>query len=252
MLVVPYLSTEKIDEILSSGVSCIDLCGNGGVVAAGLFQVYRTGLPNKYPTKSSIRYAFRGDSSLVTRSFLLQPSYTSVSDIQKFVASRGGSVVMSTVSKVLKRLEEELYIDRSHKRSIRLIEPEALLTELQNEYRPAKVEDTWLGKVDISQEELVTELSRISKEGDIVRTGINSADNYITFAGENIVECYTQSSIKQVLNSLQTDARETKSFPNLRFIETGDQRVFFDAQPNLMASPLQTWLEMTSGDKRSI
>jgi hypothetical protein len=57
--------------------------------------------------------------------------------------------------------------------------------------------------------------------------------------------------ITDILSIIGSEATETKSFPNLRLIETTDQRVYFDNHPKLVASALQTWLEMTSGDKRS-
>jgi hypothetical protein len=43
---------------------------------------------------------------------------------------------------------------------------------------------------------------------------------------------------------------ETSRFPNVEFLETDDDFIYFDARDNLAASPVQTYLELMRGDKR--
>ena len=251
MVVVPYLTANKLDELLSLGVSGIDLCGNGVVQAPGRFSVYRTGQPNQYRDSEPLRSAYRGDSSLVTRALLLRSQFNSVGEILELIESRGGSLVMSTVSKVLKRLEQDLVIERLSSRAVRVIDPKRLLEQLTQSYLPAKRSATWLGQISLDTQTLLDRLQNAGNGNDVVKTGMGSATDYVTFGGEPVLECYTRLPIPELLTQLGGKASETRSFPNLRLIETKDQRVYFDAQSDLRASPLQTWLEMTSGDKRS-
>ena len=53
-----------------------------------------------------------------------------------------------------------------------------------------------------------------------------------------------------MLEQLGGEAKETGAFPNLQLSQTEDQRVYFDRRQNLSASPIQSWLEMSRGDKR--
>lgn len=250
MVLAPYLSHEKLTDLLEQGVSAIDLCGNGGIEAPGKFHFFRTGFPNLYRESVPIRSAYLGDSSLVARALLLKGHFSAVAELAEFVRSRGGSLALSTVSKMLKRLESDLVIERPDRHLIRLIDAERLMDQLLSHNRPPKAESTWLGRVDLEPAALRARLRDIGRGSEIIATGMSSASDYVTFAGEEALECYSALPIPEVLSSLG-GARETRSFPNLRLVETDEQRLYFDARGNLTASPVQTWLEMASGDKRS-
>ncbi|MBL9119021.1 MAG: hypothetical protein JNL80_03800, partial [Phycisphaerae bacterium] len=62
MVVVPYLSPERLSDLESRGVSGLDLCGNGVVVVPGELFVSRTGNPNQYPAGRRIRNVYQGAS----------------------------------------------------------------------------------------------------------------------------------------------------------------------------------------------
>ena len=126
MVIVPYLTARNLDELLAQGVSGIDLCGNGAVESPGQFSVYRTGFPNRYRESASLRSTYRGDTSLVARAVLLESGFEAVGDILDFIESRGGSLTLGTVSKALKRLEEDLVIERLGKRAVQVIDPEKM------------------------------------------------------------------------------------------------------------------------------
>jgi hypothetical protein len=182
---------------------------------------------------------------------IAKPEFQAVGDVLKFIEAHGGSIVMSTVSKALKRLESDLAIERPSHGGVRVISSEHLLDQLSQYYQPPKPLDTWLGRIDLDQQALYDHMLQIEKKGDFIQTGMSSACKYVTFSGEPVLEYYTRQPITNFLSTVEHGAKETRSFPNLRLIQTEDQRVYFNPQPNLSASPLQTWLEMTSGDKRS-
>lgn len=250
MIVAPYLSEKKLDWLLSEGVSAIDFSGNAAVEAPGQFYFWKTGAPNRYPDSAPIRSAYRGDSSLVPRVLLLLPEFETVSGILEAIKTRGGSLTMGTVSKALKRLEPDLVIERPRGRAVRLIQPERLLDQLLEAYQPPKIESTWLGKVALADGELRSRLEQLGGDIDLVRTGDASAGDYAAYAGEPTAAYYCRISPDDVLAQLRADAKETRSFPNLRLMQTSDQRVYFDRRPGLAASPIQAWLELASGDKR--
>ena len=245
-----YLSGEKLDQLLTEGVSALDFCGNAAVEAPGKFLFYRSGNPNRYRDERPAQSAYRGDGSLVSRVLLLEHQFDAVQAILAAVKQRGGSLTLGTVSKVLKPLESDLIIKRTGRSSVRLIQPDRLLDQLLAAYRPPKVGDVWTGKVAMSSNDLLNKLAAIAGERDLVRTGQSSAAEYAVYAGEPIVECYCRASPTVLLAQLGAEAKETRGFPNLRLIQTEDQRVYFDRRPKLAASPIQAWLEMASGDKR--
>ena len=65
---------DAIGRLEETGVSGLDLCGNGIVIVKGELLVVRSGLPNRFPRSEPIRNVYRGDSSLVGRAFFPSPS----------------------------------------------------------------------------------------------------------------------------------------------------------------------------------
>ncbi len=251
MVMMPYLSADKLMELEAREVSGIDLCGNGYVIAPDRFSVFRTGNTNLYPDSKPLRSAYRGDSSLVARALLLQAEFESVGEIAELIERRGGQLAMSTVSKALKRMKEDLVIERGSSPAVRVIDREKLLDQLTQNYSPPEKKGSWTGRVELSTDAISSRVKEVAGQQDLVRTGMNSAERYAVFKGEQIIELYTEDPVEEVLRQIGANADETRAFPNLRLIQTRDSRVFFDARQTLVASPIQTWLEMASGDKRS-
>jgi hypothetical protein len=249
LLVAPYYDQDKLNRLMQDRMSGIDLCGNG-VVFLGRSFYNRSGEPNRYPERRGIKSVYRGDSSLVPRALMLRDEIDSVTAVLELIQSRGGQLAMSTVSKVLKRLEKEGAVSRSRGRSVRVVDLRELIEGLTEGYEPPKVKATWTGKCMANQDELIDRLSDPLAE-DVVKTGMASASNYVVFGGDKVVSLYTRRPIKEVLSAIGGESKETTAFPNLRLIQTDDQRVFFDAREKLVASPMQVWLEMADGDKRS-
>lgn len=250
MIIAPYFSREKLDQLLDAGISAMDFSGNAAIEAPGEFLFYKTGNPNQYPDSSPIRSAYRGDGSLVARVLLLERRFETVGGIRESIQSRGGSLTLGMISKVLQRLEADLVVERPSRKTVRVIQPERLLDGLLEAYQPPKMQDVWLGKVTLPDAALPGRLQEIANDGGLVRTGEASAGEYAAWAGEPIIACYCRVNPLAVLERLGAEAEETRAFANLRLIQTQDQRVYFDARPNLAASPIQAWLEMAGGDKR--
>jgi hypothetical protein len=269
LVVVPYLSDERLRELETKKVSAIDLCGNGIVIVPDELLVLRTGLPNRFPWEGTIKNVYRKNSSIVARTFLLVPKFNSLKAVLERIRDRRGEITLATVSKVCKRLEDDLVIERFHRKptprgkghaprleslledALRLLQPDKLLRLLADNYTPPAVFRTFRGKCGLRPKELRTRLAGWEDEIDmrIVLTGASSVDAYAVMAHESVQSFYC-SDIEKIVANLGKDIRETDFFPNVILQETGDDFVYFDRRPVLVASPIQSYLELTQGDTR--
>jgi hypothetical protein len=256
LVVVPYLPEARLADLEASGVSGIDLCGNGVVMVPDELFVYRSGRPNKFRSEAEIKNVFRGSSSLVARAFLLVPEYASVQEAQREVERRGGKVVLATVSKVCKSLESMLVIERKRgegttARRLRLLQPDKLLELLELNYVAPTVTRTLRGKTKLPPEAFRSELAaRASEDARVVQTGFGSVAAYAVMATEPMQYFYC-SDLDATLRTLGDAFEQTDRFANVTLSETKDDTVYFDRRPELLASPIQAYLELAKGDKRS-
>lgn len=251
MLVVPYLPPDRLEELESRGVSGIDLSGNGVVVVPGELLVFRTGNPNRYPARRKIRNVYQGTSSLVSRVFLVRPTYDSVQQVMDEIIERGGRVSLSTVSKVLKVLEEDLMIRRDGRES-KLLHPDELLDRLAVAHKPPHIRARKQFRWTDGPGKLMDALGELNRE--LVLTGEASVNRYAVMPRENAVQCYCKS-IAPIEKKLRDWLEESPRFPDLELIETRDPTVYFDSRSDngiAASSPTQSWLELQAGDKRQI
>ena len=157
---------------------------------------------------------------------------------------------LSTVSKSLKTLEEDLIIER--KNTIRLLQTDKLLEKLSEYYSPVITEKKVRIKLTDENEPITQILWRLSRKTGLpfVTTGTSSVTQYAVMqrGGMLSVYCPRIEKIIEMIPGSQSDR-----FPNLELIETEDETVFFDAreQQNFWwASPVQVYLELMAGDKR--
>ncbi|GEM_PF-894354 len=136
LVIAPYIGAKQAKILADKGISWIDLSGNMSVRVSNRVYIERTGKPNSFPDTAPIKKIFQGTSSLVSRALLLQPEgFESLTKITDFITQRSGKTIMlSTVSKVLKKLEDELLINRS-KSLITAANPEKLLERLAEGYK---------------------------------------------------------------------------------------------------------------------
>ena len=260
LLVVPYLSEERMKDLENTTISAIDLCGNGIIRSPGQFYVLRTGHPNRFTSSRAIKNVYRGVSSLAARALLLKPEYTEVRELQEEIARRGGDVSLPTLSKVLKELEEDFIVKRFRKkdkpqaRGMRLLQAAKLLSRLDENFVLPQIKWTFSRKVGLRAETLRSGLRQKADSLGIqlIATGIGSASRYGTLAMEDTTYVYTSS-----MSDLTVDFREspnTTRFPDLVIYQTDDPTVYFDPRRDEdgfpWASPITTYLEMTHSDDR--
>ncbi len=249
LLIAPYLSEERLKRLASENISGIDLSGNGLVIVPGELFVYRFGAKNKFPSNAPIKNVYRGVSSIIPRVFFTKPEYANATEILNQIAEKSGKTTLATVSKVLKSLEEELIISR--KNLIRLIDAKNLLKNLRENYRRPIVEKRIFGKTDDLDDTLL-QISKNAEREDFL-FAVNEPRRYSVMPSSNAVTRIFTENINKLL--AEVNFNEQERFSNLEIIETQDPTVYFDRRYELasgcyFASPLQIYLELTSGGKR--
>lgn len=260
LVIFPYLADDHLDELLTRGVSGLDLCGNGLLYGPPNLFVLRSGAPSEFrhPAVTPLVYQSRTLASLVPRVFLVRSSFQSVREVQetchaRMMGPRGGgrTLALSTVSKALAQLEEDLVITRKGRAS-RLIEPDRLITNLTRAFNTPAVTGHFLGKTPLAPAELWRRLQGLRPATAAVATGRASAGHYTGLTGPERQQLYV-SDLRVVQEALE--ARPTQAFPNLELFETADHAPYFDARLHegaLWSSPIQTYLELAHGSAREV
>jgi hypothetical protein len=258
LLFAPFLSERQLQELEQEGISGLDLCGNGVVIVPRVLSVFRSGAQNPFTSSAPIKNIYRKNSSMVGRVFLLRSGYPSVQDVCAEINRRNTLVSrwskkpmsLSTVSKALKTLEEDLVISRDD--SIRVLQPDRLLEKLSDNYVPPKIGERILLKTKEDSGTVQELLLRVSQELGLplVAAGTSSVSRYAVMPRGDLLSVYCPrlESILERIPGIQGDR-----FPNLEFVETEDETVYFDARREgdfWWASPVQVYLELMAGDKR--
>ena len=258
MLVQPYFSEGQLRELENAGLSGIDLSGNAVVVVPGKFAIYRTGGKNRFPSSAPIKNIYRMNSSMVGRAFLSRSNYESVGEVQAEVNRRNILVSrndrkpmsLSTVSKSLKTLEDDLIVERGA--LIRLVQADTLLDKLSMNYIAPKIRETVRLKIPVKNGALPEFLARQARETGVqlVATGLSSVTRYAVMQRGEMISLYCPR-LEKLFERLPGSSLDR--FPNVEIIETEDEAVYFDALGEdgfMWASPVQTYLELMAGDKR--
>jgi hypothetical protein len=256
MVFAPYLPESQLRLLQEQQVSGLDLSGNVLILVPGEILVCRTRAPNKFRRMGVIKNVYRKNSSIVARIFLLKPQYDSITELMDEIKTRGGIVTWATICKVCTSLDQDLVIERTkgkalRTRSLRLIQPEKLLDLLTANYAPAPIKQRLTAKTALAPDQFRRRLMNWGRETaeKAVLTGSSSVGEYAVMAREPIQSFYC-SNLNSLLKRFGTDLEETSRFPNVALLETDKEFVYFDARDTLVASPVQTYLELMRGDKR--
>lgn len=247
MIVVPYLSPRALDRLREEKISGIDLSGNCHIVVPGEWFIRSTGAKNRYPAGAAIKNVYRGTSSLVARVFFARSAFPSVQDVLNEILSRGGTITLSTVSKALKGLEEDLLVGREE--IIRVLQPGRLLEMLLENYRAPVVRRRLMIKVT-DREVTLRRFTRNARESDVYVAG-DLPSRYVVLPTTDEVTRVYASSIGAITEGVEFE--EDSRFPNIELVEIEDQTVYFDLDEEggfPWISALQTYLILASGGKR--
>jgi hypothetical protein len=258
MLFVPFLSERQLKELEREGISGIDLCGNCVVVYPGTFSVFRSGGKNRFPSSAAIKNIYRKNSSMVGRGFFVYSDFQTVQDIRATINQRNPLVnrwnkkpmSLSTVSKVLKTMVEDLIITRT--KTIRLLQSDKLLEKLRENYNPPVVKERIRLKIPENNKSILKLLSDLSQQLELplIASGTSSVTRYTVMQRGDLLTVYCPN-VEMLLERLPRS--QSDRFPNLELLDTEDEPVYFDARQEdgfWWASPLQVYMELMVGDKR--
>ncbi|MGM0380812.1 MAG: hypothetical protein ACQEP7_02400 [bacterium] len=253
MVVVPYLEDEKLDFLENEKVSGLDLCGNAVIMVPGKMYVRESGNPNQFTETAAIKNVFQGKSSLVVRTLLVEPVFSSVNAVVRAVEDRCGSISQSTVSRVLKRLSELMLINRKNG-EIRVKTLEGLLDKLEQNFTVPRIQGVWKGNIK-GMDDLLPAIYQSARATDELVAGI-SIDQYTVLPSTEDTTSVYVTSIERILDQLKKNDlvfEETAAFPKITLKETKDPKVYFDARESdefRWCSPIQLYLELKQGDQR--
>ena len=258
MLCLPFLSENQLRQLEGERLSGIDVCGNGVVIAPGKFYVYRTGGENRFSSWAPIKNIYQKNTSMVARVFLARPEYDAVQEIRIEISRRNPLVAiwnkkpigLSTVSKALKTLEEDLIVARND--DIRLLQADKLLDKLSDNYVPPVAARRVQLKIQENPKVIRNLLAQVSQKTGlpVIATGTSSVSRYTVMQRGELLSVYCPT-MEPILANLPGDRSDR--FPNLELIQVEDETVYFDAREDegfFWASPVQVYLELNAGDKR--
>lgn len=253
MIIVPYLDDRRLNRLVEEAVSGIDLSGNGIAIVPGRLLLRQSGRPNRYPESHPTKYAYRGATSIVPRVFLCRRRFESVSAIKDAIEARGGSVALSTVSKALARMAEDVLIERAGSRTT-LVQPDALLDKLRDSFRTPATRAMVRVRIKGALTDLFKRVNGTRKRPRLILSGSSSRDRYAAGrrSGERIAYCEHLREVRDRAADCWEEG--TERFADLTIIETSDRTPFFDARHDrtglAYASPVQAYLELAAGAKK--
>lgn len=244
-LVVPYLTEKIVARLKSNNLCGLDLNGNYFITLPE-FVAIRLDRKNQYKESTYIKDIYSRNSSIVGR-FLLRQNYTynKVSDIYEGIKELGGNISLSTVSKVLKGLEEQLIVSKDNNK-IKLLQPDKLLKNLKENYIAPSFQR--IIKVNLPGEMLQAKTILLDMLGtNWIWSGESSADFYTTTTPSNSFTVFSKS--RNNSSALEEDVKMRFYNYTIFYIPPVDEYVFFDSG-NYKASKIQSYLELSQLDKR--
>ncbi|MFB0524313.1 MAG: hypothetical protein ACETVZ_02150 [Phycisphaerae bacterium] len=226
MIIASYIGPKQAEILADKKISWIDLSGNMSVRVSNRIYIERTGKPNRFPDTAPIKKIFQGTSSLVSRALLLRPEgFKSVNEIYKFINSRNANITLSTVSKVLKSLDEELLIAKKGP-LISVTNQEKLLDRLTESYISCvKRRERKIYTFSMPQPRYASMRRNVIKSNYLAcgfyAAGLKglAATDEITIFAKNMRQA------RKEFDFLEPDAE----FWNVKFIETNNDEMWFNS-----------------------
>jgi len=233
-----------------SGVSWLDLSGNAQIVAPGL-RIRIEGRPNKYRDRGRPPNVFAPKSSRIGRQLLFRPQrFQTQAELARQTELDDGYV-----SKIVRRLELEHFVEANDDGAVRPRDPNLLLDAWHGAYDfrrhrimqghvPARSGDELLQRIanQFSQEKL-----------DYAATGLSAAWLLTSFATFRLATFYLASLPSRSLLQ-EIDFSEEPKGANLWLVLPDDEGVFHGRQTQAgvpCVSPVQTYLDLKDQPERA-
>lgn len=250
LILVPYLSPERLRSLERAKVSGIDLCGNGVVIIPRRLYVLSTGQPNRYPDSRPLSNPYRGRSAVVARMLLARSRWDSLNELRTAIDSAGIELSLSQTSKAVAALQDELILSKQNG-GIVLQEPLKLLDCLAQEWKNIPIRRQQALRLPAGTD--VGQLLSTASELKWAVTGASSVARYVMFA-QGGPRQIAVSNLKLAQSLLPGKSEPVANFADIELLESDEAGFYLgneiDAQGIRWASRLQTWLELQAGDAR--
>jgi len=252
LFVASYIGGKQMDILKELKISWMDLCGNMRIEIPGEVFIEKTGSKNKYPDSVPIKKIFQGTSSLVSRALLLKPEgFKSQYEITDFINSCNGKITKATVSRVIKKLYDELLVEKLRS-AIKVKDADALLDNLEKNYTLySKIKSKYRYLIDNEQKFFAT----IRPSAEYAVCGFYAAKlkdlaitEQITIVVKNLDEF--KQNIERYYNwQLEPDFE----YGNLTVIENDEPGVWFNLQrkkADNIVDDIELYLELMNDKPR--
>lgn len=248
LLVVPYLSQTRLQELQELGVSAVDLCGNGviSVPREGVL-IWHWGESNQFPSSALIKNIYRKNSGIAARVFLLKARYTSHKEVFETIQDRGGQLTQATVSKVISSLQEDLIIEENRSTPT-LKHRDGLIQKLKENFVPVDPLRTVrlrLNGTTVGAARVLTHAASAAPAIRIALAGPAAAAAYLSAPVAAHIDVYVEN-IADLVARLPGAAIDAPDW-NVRLLQTTDDVVYFDRRRvdgMAVCSPIQALLEL--------
>jgi hypothetical protein len=250
LLVVPFMGQVGQEICERSGVSWLDLSGNAMIVAPGL-RIRIEGRPNKFTDRGRPPNLFAPKSSRIARHLLLQPQrFQTQAEIVRQTKLDDGYV-----SKIVRRLEQEHFLDVNDNGAVRPRNPNLLL-------------DAWRSIYDFNHHRVIKGHVAARSGDDLVQriaaqcshkklkyaaTGLSAAWLYTSFTAFRIATFYLAAMPPRSLLKDIEFSDEPKG-ANLWLAIPDDEGVFQGTQQQAgvpCVSAIQTYLDLKDHPERA-
>jgi hypothetical protein len=246
LIVVPFLGPLGRKHCKDAGVSWLDLCGNADIVAPGLV-IRIDGRPNKFRERGRPLNVFASKSSRVARQLLVEPQrFQSQAELARQTGLGDGFV-----SKIVRRLEKEHYLDLDQAGAVRPRDPNVLLDGWRAAYHFDR-HRILVGRVlgDSGDEILRKTAGQLTQAKiDHAATGLAAAWLLAGFAPFQLTSIYVRSSMPSRSLLEKIEFAEGEQGGNLWLVVPDDDAVFRDRQEQRgiqCVSAVQTYLDLKS------
>ena len=240
VLIVPYMTPAGARAAAKEDLSWIDLSGNANVRRDDLY-VHVEGKPNKYPTRGPTSSPFAPRSSRIAHVMLLDPGrwWRQVELADRLSLDDG------YVSRIVRRLEDEKFLERDRK-AVRPRDPELLLDAWLDDYRFNR-HDLVVGHATGSGIDLARTLDARLRDAEIDHafTGLASAWTISGFVRFRLNSVYVAGNPRDAADAIEL--RRHQRGANVQLIGPDDDGVFLgrrDVSELPCVSPVQTYLDL--------
>lgn len=240
VLLAPYVADATAQLCARDGVGYIDLAGNCRL-SFGQVYIEQCGKENPFSEKRELRSLYSPKAERILRVLMTSPR--KAWKVQELASEADVSLGLASKVKQILKLREWL---APRSKGVRLLDPEAALTEWAGEYRYSKHRAVdFYSLVSGSELEKQVALAAETSNIRIALTGFSAAVRYAPAVRYRRSMIYCAGEAAAIAQKL--DLKQVSSGANLTLIQPYDEGVFYGVEPRdglPVVSAIQTYLDL--------